>query len=96
MKSIELTDNNRYLHCIKFEPEAEARATIVIAAALGVKQRFYQPIARWLSEQGYRVITFDYYGIGQSLDKPLKHIKSDIIECSPLHWHDGTYKVRCQ
>ncbi len=50
MKSIELTANNRYLHCVRFEPESTAKATIVIAAALGVKQRFYQPIARWLSE----------------------------------------------
>ncbi len=84
MKSIELTDNNRYIHCVTFEPQASAKATIVIAAALGVKQRFYQPIARWLSEQGYRVITFDYYGIGQSVDKPLKQIKSDIIQWAEL------------
>lgn len=84
MQSIELTDHNRYIHCVKFEPQTTARATIVIAAALGVKQRFYQPIARWLSEQGYQVITFDYYGIGQSVDKPLKHIKSDIVQWAEL------------
>ncbi|MDV6317054.1 alpha/beta fold hydrolase [Idiomarina sp. HP20-50] len=84
MQSIELTANHRYLHCVRFEPESTPRATIVVAAALGVKQRFYQPIARWLSEQGYRVITFDYYGIGQSVDKPLKQIKSDITEWAEL------------
>ncbi|MAO69330.1 MULTISPECIES: alpha/beta fold hydrolase [Idiomarina] len=84
MKSVELTANNRYLHCVRFEPESTVKATIVIAAALGVKQRFYQPIARWLSEKGYRVITFDYYGIGQSVDKPLKQIKSDIIDWAEL------------
>ncbi|RUO77979.1 alpha/beta fold hydrolase [Idiomarina seosinensis] len=80
MQSIELTENQRYLHCVRFEPNETARATIVIAAALGVKQRFYQPIAKWLSEQGYRVFTFDYYGIGQSQDKPLKQIDSSIID----------------
>jgi len=84
MHSIELTANNRYLHCVKFEPESAAKATIVVAAALGVKQRFYQPVAKWLSEQGYRVITFDYYGIGQSVDKPLKQIKSNIIQWAEL------------
>ncbi len=84
MQSVELTANNRYLHCVRFEPESTAKATVVIAAALGVKQRFYQPIALWLSKQGYRVITFDYYGIGQSVDKPLKQIKSDIIEWAEL------------
>lgn len=84
MQSIELTANNRYLHCVRFDPVSTAKATIVIAAALGVKQRFYQPIARWLSEQGYRVITFDYYGIGQSVDKPLKHIQSNITDWAEL------------
>lgn len=84
MQSVELTANNRYLHCVRFEPESSAKATVVIAAALGVKQRFYQPIALWLSKQGYRVITFDYYGIGQSVDKPLKQIKSNITEWAEL------------
>lgn len=84
MQSIELTDNGRYIHCVQFDPQTPPKATVVIAAALGVKQRFYQPIARWLSEQGYRVITFDYYGIGQSVDKPLKHIESDITQWAEL------------
>lgn len=84
MQSIELTANSRYLHCFRFEPESVAKATIVVASALGVKQRFYQPIAKWLSEQGYRVITFDYYGIGQSVDKPLKQIHSSITDWAEL------------
>lgn len=54
-------------------------ATVVIAPALGVKQQFYQPLAKWLSEQGLRVITFDYYGIGQSRDKPIQQIDTDIF-----------------
>ena len=79
MQSIELTENGRYLKLKQFEPTGKAKATIVIAAALGVKQRFYQALAKWLSDQGYRVITFDYYGIGESVDKPLKDIHSDLI-----------------
>ncbi|MCK7459902.1 alpha/beta hydrolase family protein [Idiomarina aminovorans] len=84
MRSIELTANHRYLHCVNFEPESAAKATIVVASALGVKQRFYQPVAKWLSKQGYRVITFDYYGIGQSVDKPLKQINSSITDWAEL------------
>ncbi|AVJ56382.1 dehydrogenase [Idiomarina sp. OT37-5b] len=80
MQSIELTADQRYLHCVRFEPQQPPCATLVIAAALGVKQRFYQPLAKWLCEQGYRVITFDYYGIGQSLDKPIQRIDTDIIQ----------------
>ncbi|WP_290654208.1 alpha/beta fold hydrolase [Idiomarina sp.] len=79
MQSIELTANDRYVHCVRFAPQSTPIATVVIAAALGVKQRFYQPLAKWLSEQGYRVITFDYYGIGQSLDKPIQQIDTDIF-----------------
>lgn len=80
MQSIELTANNRYLHCGRFEPQRNPYATIIIAAALGVKQRFYQPLAKWLSQQGYRVITFDYYGIGQSLDKPIQKVDTTIVQ----------------
>lgn len=85
MRSVELTQQGRYLHLVQFDSAlGSARATIVIAPALGVKQRFYQPFAKWLSEQGFRVITFDYYGIGQSVDKPLKDINTDIFDWAEL------------
>ena len=48
-------------------PEGPARASVVIGAAIGVPQRYYQDFAAWLARQGYRVTTFDYRGHGASL-----------------------------
>lgn len=39
---------------------------IIIASATGVKQNYYSLFAEFLSQKGYEVITFDYYGIGNS------------------------------
>lgn len=52
-----------------FEPAVTARSAnraVLIAGALGVAKRFYGPFAQWLSERGYRVMTFDLRGIGAS------------------------------
>ncbi|WP_076998251.1 alpha/beta fold hydrolase [Variovorax sp. KK3] len=49
-----------------YEPEITPRASVVIGGAMGVRQAFYEPFARWLAEQGLRVWTFDYRGSGDS------------------------------
>ena len=53
-----------------FEAEgpAPAQASIVIGPAMGVRQDFYAGFAQWLAGQGFRVSTFDYRGVGASLD----------------------------
>ncbi|MFN0183987.1 MAG: alpha/beta fold hydrolase [Aquabacterium sp.] len=59
-----------------------ARAGVVIAAAMGVPQRFYGDLAQWLAGQGLLVLTFDYRGIGDSrpgaLQRSLRGLKTDI------------------
>jgi predicted alpha/beta hydrolase len=40
---------------------------VVIGGAMGVRQDYYEPFARWLAGQGYVVLTFDYRGVGDSL-----------------------------
>lgn len=80
IEQVTLTAHAHTLQAVRFEPVGDALATVVIAPALGVKQRFYQPFACWLRDQGYRVITFDYYGIGQSVDQPLKRIQSSLTD----------------
>ncbi|MFA5939977.1 MAG: alpha/beta fold hydrolase [Sinimarinibacterium sp.] len=42
------------------------RAAVLIAPALGVPRRFYQPFAQFLAGQGYDVLSIDYRGIGDS------------------------------
>lgn len=39
---------------------------VVVAGATGVKRGFYTPFARFLVDQGFSVLTFDYRGIGGS------------------------------
>jgi predicted alpha/beta hydrolase len=50
---------------------AQARAALLIAPAMGVAQSYYAPFARWLSSQGFVVLSFDYRGMGQS--RPAEH-----------------------
>ena len=42
------------------------RAAVLIAPALGVPRRFYQPFAQFLAGEGYDVLSIDYRGIGES------------------------------
>ncbi|WP_317203524.1 alpha/beta fold hydrolase [Janthinobacterium sp.] len=60
------------------EPAREARAVIVIAPAIAVPQAFYAAYASFLAGQGYRVWTFDYRGIGESRQGPLRACDADI------------------
>ena len=83
MQSTRLKYANRAL-AINYFPAAGAQQHVVIAPALGVKQRFYHRFAQWLAEQGIAVTCFDYYGIGDSIDKPLSKIETDIIDWATL------------
>jgi predicted alpha/beta hydrolase len=47
---------------------AKRAPAVVIAGATGVRQRYYARFAAWLAGQGVDVLTFDYRGIGDSLD----------------------------
>ncbi|MBS1755094.1 MAG: alpha/beta fold hydrolase [Ferruginibacter sp.] len=55
---------------------ANSSCILIIISATGVKQNFYHRFARYLSENGITVITFDYSGIGQSLKG---HIRNTAI-----------------
>lgn len=58
----------------------QPRAQVVIAAAIGVPQRFYAAFAQWLAGQGYAVTTFDYRGHAESLHGPLKQAKANLLD----------------
>lgn len=57
--------------------QTQIKGVCIIAPATGVAQRLYNDFAFWLSNQGYHVISFDYDGIGQSINGHVKHSKSD-------------------
>jgi predicted alpha/beta hydrolase len=54
------------LAATRFRATGDAKGVVVIAAATGARQRYYQPFARFLAEQGFDVITWDWRGTGDS------------------------------
>ena len=63
-----------------FEPEGPAEGNVVIGGAMGVRQDYYAPFARWLAQQGWRVTTFDYRGSGDSAPANLRGYKADLFD----------------
>lgn len=51
---------------------------ILICPATGITKGFYHSFAEWLNQQGYRVLSFDFRGIGQSLHGELKDSNASI------------------
>lgn len=54
-----------------------AHRTVVIAGALGVKQRFYEKYAAHVSSEGLNAVTFDYVGVGASKPEGYEHATLD-------------------
>lgn len=63
-----------------YEPVGPARRVVLIVAAMGVSQRFYEPLASWLAAQGLAVMTFDYRGQGESAPRVMRGFKADITD----------------
>ncbi|NMH60051.1 alpha/beta hydrolase family protein [Alteromonas ponticola] len=57
----------------------ECLGAVLIGSATGIKQQFYQPFARFLAENGFTALTFDYRGIGDSLSQPVSDSRATLI-----------------
>lgn len=79
MREINIESQNRVLSATIFG-SSEAKVVLVIASATGVRQSFYKKFAEFISSQRIIVITFDYYGIGSSLKKPIKDITTNVAD----------------
>ena len=62
-----------------FAPRRDAVGAVIIVPAMGVPQRFYEAFARWLAQQHFYVLTFDYRGMGLSKQGPLGKLDADIF-----------------
>ena len=49
---------------------------VLIMPATGVPQGYYAKFAAWLAQQGFRVLTFDYRGIGKSLHGDVRAVRA--------------------
>lgn len=68
------TDDGFELSGVLYGDPSQARAGLVIAPAMGVAQGYYAPFARWLTQHGVVVLSFDYRGMGAS--RPAEHARS--------------------
>ncbi|WP_028240087.1 alpha/beta hydrolase family protein [Stutzerimonas azotifigens] len=62
------------------EPAGAVRGNVVISCATGVAARYYGRYAAFLAEQGYRVLSYDYRGIGRSRPTALRRLR--------MRWRD--------
>ena len=76
----------------RYPARGEAWATLCVAPAMGVRQDFYAPLARFLAENGVHVLTFDYHGMGWSRPKKLSDFQGTVsdwaeMDLSPMLAH---------
>src|SRR4030095_14002588 len=62
------------------ETESTVLGSIVISAATGVRKEFYINFGRFLMDNGYNVLLYDYRGIGESAAADIK--------ASPIYMHE--------
>jgi predicted alpha/beta hydrolase len=62
-----ITADGTALTAKKFTPTSTIKSVVVMPAAMGVKQNFYEPFAEFLAENGIAVLSFDYRGMGESI-----------------------------
>lgn len=55
-----------------FAPPVAARASVLINPAMAVRREYYAPFATFLVAEGFRVLTYDYRGIGGSRPAKLR------------------------
>ena len=64
----------------RYAASGDAWGTMLVAPAMGVRQDFYGPIARYLAANGLHVLTFDFRGMGWSRQGALKGFKADMTD----------------
>jgi predicted alpha/beta hydrolase len=77
MEKIIFTATDGYkLHGLWLQPVGAYKDVIILNSATGVKKEYYINFARYLVQNGYCVLLYDYRGIGASAPKSLKGFKA--------------------
>ncbi len=78
---VEINSNTKdFISITKFTPEATNNKSIIISSATGVLQNYYSKFAIYFCDLGFSVYTFDYSGIGKSMNKPIKKNTSNLSD----------------
>jgi predicted alpha/beta hydrolase len=64
----------------RYPARGPAWATMLVAPAMGVRQDFYEPVARFFARNGVHVLTFDYRGMGASRRGSLRALDADVVD----------------
>ncbi|WP_343610210.1 alpha/beta hydrolase family protein [Chryseobacterium oranimense] len=92
MEKLELITKDRVSLAVHlFRPEKSNGKLLLINSATGVKQQVYFSFARFFSEHGFTVITYDYRGIGLSKPEKMKGYRA-----SMRIWGSEDYKTLTQ
>ena len=79
VKTISLkTTSNHSIGVSVYNPKHSNNKSLIISSATGVLQKYYSRFAKHFTTLGFTVYTFDYYGIGRSNSKNIKHITSNL------------------
>lgn len=65
--------DGKQLGATLFTPVKGNDRFVIINGATAVKRGYYDHFARYLAEQGFAVLTYDYRGIGDSLEGNIRH-----------------------
>jgi predicted alpha/beta hydrolase len=65
-------------------PQGQIKGAVLVVCAMGATQRYYEPFAVWLEQQGYLVATFDYRGMGLSRPERLRGFQADVLTWARL------------
>jgi predicted alpha/beta hydrolase len=87
-ETIKITATDGYaLSVTSFIPKKANGKIVLINSATGVKQKYYSDFAGWLAEQGFRVYTYDYRGIGNSKPADLKSFSATMHDWGTKDYH---------
>jgi predicted alpha/beta hydrolase len=85
------------LDALLLESNAKVKGVVQLAGGTGIKKEFYLNFARYLQEQGYHTLLFDYRGIGGSKPQSLCGFEAKNHEwgqkdmAGVLDWLDDRY-----
>lgn len=81
MKQLFITASDGYrLSALYATPVDGSLGTIVISSATGIKKEYYINFSRFLVQEGYNVLLYDYRGIGGSAPADLRSLQSYMHE----------------
>lgn len=85
------TDDEIQITAHLFKPDQSNQKLLLINSATGVKQQIYFSFAKFFTEKGFTVITYDYRGIGLSKPQKMRNFKA-----SMRVWGSHDYKTVTQ